>query len=76
MSRLVKSKELSQIVSIPVYSIRKLTREGKIPAYQIDMKSYLYDPDEVIAVVKNNLKKPLKRVSVSSTVTDTHKEDV
>jgi hypothetical protein len=73
MSRLVKSKELSLIISIPVYSIRKLTREGKIPAYHIDGKSYLYDPDEVISVVKNSLKIPLKKVRLSSTVTDTHR---
>jgi len=55
MSKLVKSRELSKIVSISVYTILKLTREGKIPAYQINGKCYLYDPDEVISVIKNGL---------------------
>jgi len=76
MSKLVKSRELSKIVSISVYTILKLTREGKIPAYQINGKCYLYDPDEVISVIKNGLNKSFDRKKLCKTATDTHKEAI
>jgi len=43
----VNSRELSEIISIPVSTIRRLVREKKIPAYQIGDRNYLFKPDEV-----------------------------
>jgi hypothetical protein len=76
MSRLVKSKELSRIISIPVQSIRLLTREGKLPAYRIDGKNNLYDPEECIKIIKEKgLKNNINQGNMTPrTVTDTHKE--
>jgi hypothetical protein len=51
--KLVKSKNLSLLIDVPVYTIRKLTREGKFPGYKVDGKNYLYDPDEIIELIKN-----------------------
>ena len=49
--RLVKSKELSKIISIPESTIREYSRRGIIPAYKIT-KEWLYDPVEVIHSIK------------------------
>lgn len=72
--RLVKAKNLSLIIDLPVYTIRKLSRDGKIPSYKIDGKNLLYDPDEVIHHIKNGLKKKINDDSLSVTVTDTPRE--
>jgi len=76
MSRLVKAKELSDILSIPVHSIGELRRNGKLPAYQIDGKNFLYDPEECIKIIKENkLKFEQRKKNITLiTVTDTHKE--
>lgn len=50
--RLINSEELSKRVSIPIWSIQKLTREKKIPAYSINGRTFLYDPEEVISAIK------------------------
>lgn len=50
--RLVTSKGLSEIISVPVYTIRELTRKGIIPAYRLTRKGYLYDPDVVVDCIK------------------------
>ena len=46
-------KELSKKICLPEFTIRKLAREKKIPAYQIT-RNYLFDYDEVIIAIKNN----------------------
>jgi len=67
---------LSQIVSIPIYSIRKLTRKKIFPAYKVDGKNQLYDPDEVVEIIKKGLADNINNdTRASETVTDTHKED-
>jgi hypothetical protein len=50
----VNSAELSKITSIPVYTIRKLTREGILLAYNFIGKKYLYDISETIAIIKKS----------------------
>lgn len=75
MSRLVTTRVLSEILSIPMTSIRKLRRDGKIKWYKIDGKNYLFDPEEVIQTIKNNsLQEADITSTMPSTVTDTHKE--
>jgi hypothetical protein len=76
MPRFIRSKELSLIISIPVYSIRLLTRQGKLPAYRIDGKNYLYDPEECIKIIKEKgLKNEINHGNMTlRTVADTHKE--
>ena len=49
---LVTSTELSQLISIPTFTIRKLTREGILPAISITGRTYLYDPSEVLLSIK------------------------
>jgi excisionase family DNA binding protein len=54
MSQLVTSDKLSEIIGVPIWTIRKMVREKRIPAYSPSKKSYLFDPDEVIAAIKHN----------------------
>lgn len=44
-------KELEKKINIPAWTIRKLVREKKLPAYQITGKS-LFDYREVIETIK------------------------
>lgn len=69
MSELLTAKLLSQRISIPVFTIRKLARESKIPAYKLG-KAYLFDPDEVIAVIKGLTSRP-ERVTNQRNATQT-----
>ena len=52
MATLVTSEKLSEIINLPVWTIRKMVRERKIPAYSPNNKSYLFDPEEVITAIK------------------------
>lgn len=54
MSVLITSDQLSEIINIPVWTIRKMVREKRIPAYSPNNKSYLFDPEEVIAAIKTH----------------------
>ncbi len=49
--QLIKSEELSLLISISRYTLRKMTREKIIPGYMIN-GIYFYDPDEVIDTLK------------------------
>jgi len=40
------------LVNIPVWTIRKIVREERIPAYSPNNKSYLFDPEEVSSAIK------------------------
>ncbi len=53
MSKLVNSDTLSDIIGVPVWTIRKMVREKQIPAYSPSKKYFLFDPDEVIAAIKS-----------------------
>lgn len=46
--RLINSKELSELTSIPVSAIQKLVREKQIPALSVNGRTYLFQPDQVI----------------------------
>ncbi|HOW81995.1 MAG TPA: helix-turn-helix domain-containing protein [Spirochaetota bacterium] len=50
----VTTKELSSIISIPEYTIRKLVRTGVFPAYQVLGKGYLFKPDEIIKIINKD----------------------
>lgn len=50
---LIKTKELSGLVSISQYNIRKYVREGILPAYKVGGRDYLFDLDEVLEVIKS-----------------------
>ena len=52
-SRLVTTEELSTIISVPVWSLRKMIRDGIIPACKVG-KKYLLDPEEVIQEIKTH----------------------
>jgi len=54
MSKLVNSTQLSEIIGVPVWTIRKMVREKQIPAYSPSKKYFLFDPDEVIAAIKEH----------------------
>ncbi len=73
--KLVKSKTLATVIDLPVYTIRKLAREGKIPYYKVDDKNFLFDPLEVVECIKNGLKKQTNNDSMQLTVTDARKEE-
>ena len=45
-------KELSERISIPAYTIRRLVREGRLPAYQLTDRGYLLNVDEVVEVIR------------------------
>ena len=47
----VNSRELSEIVNLPLSSIQRLVREGRIPAYKIDRKQYLFKLEEVMEYI-------------------------
>ena len=49
----VDSEKLSELIGIPVYTVRKLTRLGIFPGYRIGERNYLYDPEEICKIIKN-----------------------
>jgi DNA-binding transcriptional MerR regulator len=51
--KLITVKELSKIISISAYSIRRYVREGIFPAYRLGSRVYLFDIDEIIQIIKN-----------------------
>ena len=48
----VNSKQLSEIIGMPVYSIRKRVREKVFPAYQMDGKNYLFKISEIQKIIE------------------------
>lgn len=52
-TRLVSVKELSKIIEMPPYTIRKKVRLGEFPAYKLDKKNYRFDPDEILKIATN-----------------------
>ena len=55
-SKLIDIEKLSEIVDLPVYTLRQLALNGIIPSYRITRKRYLFDPNEVIIHIKENYK--------------------
>jgi len=52
--KLITVEEMTKIISLPGYTIRRLIQRGVIPAYRPSGKAYLLDPAEVIQAIKNN----------------------
>ncbi len=52
--KFIRVSELSELISMPKYTIRKLVREGIFPAYRITGKDYLLDFDEIVKVIQSN----------------------
>jgi len=50
----VDSKQLSEIICIPVYTIRQKVREGVFPAYQMTKKSYLFKVSEIVKIIEES----------------------
>ncbi|MBP7735442.1 MAG: helix-turn-helix domain-containing protein [Spirochaetes bacterium] len=51
--QLIKTNELSEIISIPPYTIRKMARRKLIPAYKVN-NTFLFDKEEVINCIKES----------------------
>lgn len=51
---LVNVEELSNIISIPTYTIRRMAKEGTIPGYKPNRK-WLFDPAEVVKTIKEGV---------------------
>ena len=49
----IQVPEVARLISLPVQTVRRLIREGVIPAYRIGTK-YLCRPEEVIAAITAN----------------------
>jgi excisionase family DNA binding protein len=45
-------RELSERISTPAYTIRRLVREGRLPAYQLTGRGYLLNLEEVEEVIR------------------------
>ena len=51
-TKLLTVKQLSEVISTPPYTIRKLVRERKLPAYKLTGKNYLFDIEEILQIIK------------------------
>jgi excisionase family DNA binding protein len=45
-------RELSERISTPAYTIRRLVREGRLPAYRLTGRGYLLNFEEVEEVIR------------------------
>ncbi|MFH0975858.1 MAG: hypothetical protein V1874_08765 [Spirochaetota bacterium] len=50
----VNSKELSTLISVPVYSIQKMVREKILPAYSLNGRRFLFKLDEILLIINNS----------------------
>jgi excisionase family DNA binding protein len=51
----VTSKELSQLISIPVFSIQKMVREKILPAYSLNNgRRFLFNLNEVMTIISDS----------------------
>ena len=50
----INSKTLAEKLDLKVTAIQRLVREGRIPAYKIDRKQYLFKFEEVSEIITNN----------------------
>ncbi len=50
----VDVKNLSALVGISEWSLRKLVRTGRLPAYRFDRKKYLFKVAEIIEIIDNS----------------------
>ncbi|MFC1670114.1 helix-turn-helix transcriptional regulator [Spirochaetota bacterium] len=50
--RLINVKELSDCISMPVYTIRKLVRQGILPAIRPTKRNTLFDVEDVVTALK------------------------
>ncbi len=49
--KFINSKQLSELISLPVTAVQRLVREQKLPAYKLDKKQYLFVYDEVVKAI-------------------------
>jgi excisionase family DNA binding protein len=47
------SKEIAEAIGLPVTSVQRLTREGKLPSYKLDRKQYFFKLDEVQKAIED-----------------------
>jgi excisionase family DNA binding protein len=50
----VDAKQLSSLIGMPEWSIRKHVREGRIPAYRFGRKNYLFKVEEVVKIIEES----------------------
>jgi excisionase family DNA binding protein len=51
----INSKELSQLISVPVFTIQKMVREKILPAYSLNNgKRFLFNLNEVMKIIKDS----------------------
>lgn len=50
----VSSKELSQLISVPIFTIQKMVREKILPAYSLNKgRRFLLKLDEILKVIND-----------------------
>lgn len=50
----VSSKELSQLISVPIFTIQKMVREKILPAYSLNKgRRFLFKLDEILKVIND-----------------------
>jgi excisionase family DNA binding protein len=52
-NQFITVKQLSEKIQISAYTIRQMVRTGKLPAYRLTGKQYLFDWNEVCEIIKN-----------------------
>ena len=50
----INTRELSALISVPIWSIQKMVRERRLPAYSLNNRTYLFDLDEVIKIIEES----------------------
>lgn len=53
-TKYLTTKQLAVLIGLTPYNIRRLTRLGKLPAYKLDKKNYLYNYSEIENIIKSN----------------------
>lgn len=48
----VTSKQLSEMIGVPPYTIRQKVREGVFPAYRITKKQYHFNLSEIVKIIE------------------------
>jgi len=49
--KLITSKELSELTSIPVSALQKMVREKTLPALSVNGRTFLFQPDIIIPLL-------------------------
>jgi len=54
----IRIKQLSKLINIPVYSLKRMIHRGELPAYLFSPHCYLFDPEEIFEFIKQK-KQPM-----------------